>query len=105
MRYRHRLKTWPAYFDAVQRGVKTFEVRPDDRGFRAGDCVVLLRYDPATDEISGEAEFVITYVLPGAQFGIEPGYVVFGLAGEDKSACICCVDNECECGGTRLGPG
>jgi hypothetical protein len=26
-----------------------------------------------------EAQYVITYVLTGGQFGIEPGYVVLGL--------------------------
>lgn len=78
----HRLKTWAPYFNAVIDGIKPFEVRRDDRGFQRGDRVRLVE----TAERDGdwiptgrEAEYRITYVLPGGQFGIEPGHVVFGL--------------------------
>src|SRR5215475_5366573 len=42
----HRLKTWPEYFDAIECGDKNFEVRRNDRDFRAGDRVELVWYDP-----------------------------------------------------------
>ena len=42
---RHILRTVPAYFQAVWEGRKTFEVRYDDRGYQAGDTVVLREYD------------------------------------------------------------
>lgn len=35
---RHALKTWLDPFDAVWRGLKTHEVRKNDREFRVGDC-------------------------------------------------------------------
>lgn len=95
----HKLKTWPAYFDAVERGEKPFEVRRDDRGFQKGDVLVLQR---TSEDRLGEVEIVqvspdrpwdykaknelrrrITYVLTGGQFGIEPGYVVLGLTEAD----------------------
>jgi|CXWL01.1.fsa_nt_gi hypothetical protein len=41
----HELKTLPQYWDAVQRGEKTFEVRRDDRGFQKGDVLELVRHD------------------------------------------------------------
>ena len=37
----HELKTWPEYFEAVKDGTKNFELRKDDRGFKAGDHLVL----------------------------------------------------------------
>lgn len=40
----HELKTLPQYWDAVQRGEKTFEVRRDDRGFQKGDVLELVRH-------------------------------------------------------------
>lgn len=85
----HVLKTWPNYFDAVKRGEKPFEVRKDDRGFQKGDVLVLQRTDPdrihmVDTDFRGEVKHVlrrrISYVLTGGQFGIEPGYVVLGLA-------------------------
>lgn len=39
----HELKTWPTYWDAVERGEKLFEVRENDRFFQAGDVVELIR--------------------------------------------------------------
>lgn len=92
----HKLKTWPAYFDAVKRGDKAFEVRRDDRGFQKGDIVVLqrTREDRLTEvdwrfatssrepEARHEIRKRIGYVLTGGQFGIEPGYVVLQLVDE-----------------------
>jgi hypothetical protein len=43
----HELKTWPAYFERLLSGEKTFEVRKDDRGFQAGDELLLREFDPA----------------------------------------------------------
>lgn len=84
----HVLKTWPVYFDAVARGEKTFEGRRNDRGFQAGDTVVLQR----TDEVdtwavelddrgrpAHEMRFKVGFVLTGGQFGIAEGWCVFSL--------------------------
>jgi len=83
----HRLKTRAPYFDHVVSGKKPFEVRRDDRGFQRGDCLLLtetaLEEDGEWRPTGREAEYEITYVLTGGQFGIEPGYVVLGLAKAD----------------------
>jgi hypothetical protein len=42
----HELKTWPVYFERLLSGEKTFEIRKDDRGFQAGDELVLQEFDP-----------------------------------------------------------
>jgi hypothetical protein len=92
----HILKQDTAYFDAVARGDKNFEVRRDDRGFQKGDTLTLVAYgkDRSYKVYDyAEAAWVnahmrdadritatITYVLTGGQLGIEPGYVVMGLA-------------------------
>lgn len=76
----HDLKTWPVYFRAAKSGEKPFDVRRNDRNFRVGDFVTLREYDPATETLTDDtATFVITYILPGSQFGILPGFVVLGL--------------------------
>lgn len=78
----HELKCWPAYFDAIERDEKTFEVRRDDRGFQKGDILELRRYDAKNDFYRHNLPTIrrrVLYVLTGGQFGIEPGYVVMGL--------------------------
>jgi hypothetical protein len=83
----HVLKTWPEYFDAVVSGVKTFEVRRDDRGYREGDVLILQRWEPErqaySTDATGHPEIMskrVSYVLRGGQFGVEQGFVVMGLS-------------------------
>jgi hypothetical protein len=79
----HNLKTWPPYFDTIARGDKNFEVRKNDRAFQAGDTLILEYFDPAEQRHEyGHTiglQRRISFVLPGGQFGVEPGYCVLGL--------------------------
>ena len=91
----HRIKAWPRYFAALWDGTKTFEVRRDDRAYAEGDQLHIYEFNPALchraacksytcDKQSGRVLVkTVTYVLPGGQFGIEPGYVVLGLSDEE----------------------
>lgn len=90
----HRLKTWPVYWDAVASGDKPFEVRRDDRGFQKGDVLVLQKFHPdlgyMPDPEKGRYSTLdlrrrVTWILTGGQFGIEAGYVVLGLAPEERA--------------------
>jgi ASC-1-like (ASCH) protein len=77
----HHLKTWPEYFDAIARGDKNFEVRYNDRDFQVGDVLVLQEWKPETELFTGkELSRIVTYVLPGDNFGITLNYCVMGLA-------------------------
>jgi len=83
----HELKTWPPFFADLLSGVKTFEVRYNDRNFQVGDLLVLQEMRPPPPDESSYIPFYtgreirgrITYVLPGNQFGIQDGYVVLGI--------------------------
>jgi hypothetical protein len=80
----HELKTVPAYFDPVYRGVKTFEVRRDDRGFQKGDVIWLREFNPNArtpqQQYTGRSMLAtISWILTGGQMGIEPGYVVMSI--------------------------
>lgn len=81
----HYLKTWPAYFEQVANGNKTFEIRKNDRGFQKGDIVVLAEYEPPTGVFSGKytgekLSAEIGYVTPFEQ---KEGFVVFSLLDVD----------------------
>lgn len=85
----HRLKTWPEFYAAIERGEKTFEVRLDDRGYAVGDVLTLREYDPALYQAGGgltgrEMRKVVTYKMPGGRFGIDPTWCVLGLGDEAK---------------------
>lgn len=61
----HSLKIWPAYFEQVEEGHKTFEIRINDRGFRSGDTCTLKEWDPKLNRFTGrEVSFEIGYVFP-----------------------------------------
>lgn len=42
----HNLKIWPEYLEQVKSGIKTFEVRKNDRDFKVGDSLILRAFDP-----------------------------------------------------------
>lgn len=42
----HNLKSIPPYFAAIASGIKTFDVRYDDRGYQPGDVLSLSEYHP-----------------------------------------------------------
>ncbi len=86
----HYLKTWPQFYGAVARGDKNFEVRKDDRAYQAGDTLTLQYYDPENphDSSTPQLDRLVTFVLRGGQFGVEPGYVVMGLAEELRAKAL-----------------
>jgi Domain of unknown function (DUF3850)/Antitoxin VbhA len=76
----HELKTWPEHLQAVKRGVKTLEIRRDDRGYQAGDVLHLREWEPNGKGYGGEELRVrVTHVLPGGQFGLVDGYVAMSI--------------------------
>lgn len=60
----HDLKTWPAYFQAIVEGRKTFELRKNDRSFNVGDTLHLREFDAAAGQYTGrEAKAKVTYMI------------------------------------------
>lgn len=76
----HVLKIQPEFFNAVLRDEKTFEVRKNDRDFKAGDTLRLREYNPEIDSYSGKEIFAwISYIMQGGSFGIDPEYCVLSI--------------------------
>jgi len=72
----HWLKTLPEYFAAVASGEKTFEIRKNDRGFRVGDELVLMEYQPGGGFSGREIDVEVSYLT---DFEQKPGYVVMAI--------------------------
>jgi hypothetical protein len=75
----HYLKTEKEYYQDVERGVKTFELRKNDRNFQVGDMLFLC------ETIAGEhtgnrlPPLEITYILHGGKYGLQEGYCILGI--------------------------
>ena len=76
----HRLKTIQPYFNEVELGSKTFEVRKNDRDFKVGDFMVLQEWELNGHFLTGnEVKTIITYVLDNPEYCKEE-YVIIGFA-------------------------
>lgn len=86
----HELKILPQYYDAVVNGIKTFEIRKNDRNYSVGDTIKLREFDK--DDIynvkwSTHSEYtkrecyaVITYILNLKDFlNLDEDYVALGI--------------------------
>lgn len=73
----HNLKIKPQYFKDVISGLKTFEVRKNDRNFEVGDIITLREFE--NGKLTGKSINVeIVYILNDEEY-CKPGYVVLGF--------------------------
>lgn len=82
---RHELKADPQMFARLADGSKTFEIRRDDRGYQAGDEVVIRSYDPRVDHDCGDPSCPRNYRRPDAialsfRIGFVAKGTLYGLA-------------------------
>ncbi len=76
----HILKEWKEGFQAVKSGLKKFEVRKNDRGFKQDDVLVLREYDPKAKKYSGDVvAVVVDYIMQG-KFGLPRNLCVMGIS-------------------------
>lgn len=62
----HELKILPCYFNDVRNGIKTFEVRKDDRPYASGDILILREFNSLFAEYTGRLLICyVPYVLRG----------------------------------------
>ena len=74
---KHELKLDTLFFGSVFSGLKTFEIRFNDRDYQVGDVLILKEWDWALDSFTGrEIEKIVTYVTNYEQ---KDGYVVMAI--------------------------
>lgn len=74
---RHRLKLAKMFFDAVDTGKKSFELRKNDRNYQIGDVLEMHEMDNG-EETGRVTEKQVIYVMEGFK-GLEEGYCILGL--------------------------
>lgn len=75
----HELKTEIQYFKDVISGVKTFEIRKNDRFFEKGDLLALNEYDSANKCYTGNSCLVyIDYILRDKEY-VKSDYVILSI--------------------------
>ena len=75
----HELKLLPQYYNDVALGIKTFELRKNDRDFQVGDELVLREWDG--EDYTGRSLFRhVVYIYHGCNcYGLEEGYCILGM--------------------------
>jgi len=71
----HELKTLPEYFEAVNEGVKTFEIRKNDRNYQVNDFLLLKEFD-GTNYTGREVFRQVCYMT---NYGQADNYVVLAI--------------------------
>lgn len=92
----HELRILTEYFSPIIDGIKTFEIRKDDRGYKVGDLIFLKEWDEDAVYTGRAVIKEIAYLTTYAQM---PTYVVFSIKdpnfdllnhtfGYNKAACL-----------------
>ena len=86
----HTLKLESKFFVDVVRGLKSFEIRKNDRDFNVGDYIILKRYDPKKGYVKLDGDKLVSTELGGADsvkvkvtyltdYAQKDNYVVMGI--------------------------
>jgi hypothetical protein len=77
-RQHHYLKTLTTFYQAVENGKKSFEVRFNDRDFQVGDILHLKEFVPPSTYTGREIHKEVIYILDDPNY-CKDGFVVLGL--------------------------
>lgn len=77
----HTLKIKTKYFVDVTMGLKTFELRKNDRDYQVGDLITFEVINATGDIFPKEYNvFQITYILKDCpEYGLDKDYVILGI--------------------------
>lgn len=75
----HELKILPQYLRSIKSGIKTYEVRRNDRDFQTNDVVHLYELKNGQTPIEPSFKYKISHIHYG--LGMQEGYVVLGIYG------------------------
>lgn len=81
----HFLKLDHKYVEALKTGVKTFEIRKNDRNYKVNDLIIFI--DTNNKVIFNDVFYRITYILKDVpKYGLKRGYCILGITKEQENA-------------------
>src|SRR5688572_5057646 len=76
----HALKTVPWAFQAILDGLKTFEIRKNDRDFQVDDVLELKEYSEDGQCYTGRKTFVkVIWIMSGGFYGLASDHVCMSI--------------------------
>lgn len=84
----HKIKCWPAHFKQIANGTKRFEIRKNDRNYKAGDTLVICEWNIGDQSFTGfSVRMHVDSVLQEDlglsltdNWGLRPGFVAMSLS-------------------------
>lgn len=75
----HNLKINKKYFMDIYSGIKTFEIRYNDRNYQVGDIIQFSVINDAKEVfMQPVTKYIITYILDYPE-ALKPGYIILGI--------------------------
>lgn len=75
----HDVKCWPEYYEPLERGDKTLELRLNDRNYRVGDVLHQREWEPLEHRYTGRSSrYLVTHIIRGGEW-LVPGYVAMSI--------------------------
>ena len=75
-RQHHELKTETSYYQAVEKGIKKFELRKNDRDFKLGDILTLRETVNGIYTGRSIPTLEIKYIFHGGSFGLDENHCI-----------------------------
>lgn len=78
-RQHHYLKCETEYYQAVEKGEKTFELRKNDRDYKVYDMIYLKEVVNGVETGRVLPPKEIVYILHGGKWGLEEGFCIIQM--------------------------
>lgn len=82
----HVLKSWPQFFDPISRGMRTHELRRNDRQYRIGDFLELREFCPERASLTGRVCVALITSLTSPEMpcavsaeALAPGFCILSI--------------------------
>lgn len=85
----HVLKCWTLSYQAIVDGLKSFEIRKNDRDYHVGDILTLQEWNPGTKYTGRQTKVQVIWILYDG-FGLPEGYCIMSIIPIEERSCFNC---------------